>query len=139
MKPAARRRARQCALQALYSWQLSNNDIADVEYQFLAENDVKDVDALYFREILVGVATHSAYLDGLMQPFLSRRLDELGQVEKAALRISLYELSKRDDVPYKVAINEGIELAKVFGAEDSHKFVNGVLDKAAPQIRPKRK
>lgn len=139
MKPAARRRARECALQALYSWQLSNNDIADVEYQFLAENDVKDVDVLYFREILAGVANNSAYLDNLMQPHLSRRLDELGQVEKAALRISIYELSKRDDVPYKVAINEGIELAKTFGAEDSHKFVNGVLDKLAPQIRPRRK
>lgn len=139
MKPAARRRARECAVQALYSWQLSNNDIADVEYQFLAEQDVKDVDVNYFREILAGVANNSAYLDGLMQPYLTRRLDELGQVEKAALRIALYELSKRDDVPYKVAINEGIELAKVFGAEDSHKFVNGVLDKAAPQIRPNRK
>lgn len=139
MKPAARRRARECALQALYSWQISNNDISDVEYQFLAEQDVKDVDVNYFRELLAGVANNSAYLDGLMQPFLSRRLDELGEVEKAALRIALYELSKRDDVPYKVAINEGIELAKVFGAEDSHKFVNGVLDKAAPQIRPKRK
>ncbi|WP_241645386.1 transcription antitermination factor NusB [Rosenbergiella metrosideri] len=139
MKPAARRRARECALQALYSWQLSNNDIADVEYQFLAENDVKDVDVLYFREILTGVANNSDYLDKLMQPHLSRRLDELGEVEKAALRISLYELSKRDDVPYKVAINEGIELAKIFGAEDSHKFVNGVLDKVAPQIRPRRK
>lgn len=139
MKPAARRRARECALQALYSWQLSNNDIADVEYQFLAEHDVKDVDVLYFRELLAGVATNSEYLDGLMQPHLTRRLDELGQVEKAALRIALYELSKRDDVPYKVAINEGIELAKIFGAEDSHKFVNGVLDKTAPLIRPKRK
>ncbi|SEQ74849.1 NusB antitermination factor [Rosenbergiella nectarea] len=139
MKPAARRRARECALQALYSWQLSKNDIADVEYQFLAENDVKDVDVLYFREILTGVANNSDYLDKLMQPHLSRRLDELGEVEKAALRISLYELSKRDDVPYKVAINEGIELAKTFGAEDSHKFVNGVLDKVAPQIRPRRK
>jgi len=139
VKPAARRRARECALQALYSWQISNNDISDVEYQFLAEQDVKDVDVNYFREILAGVANNSAYLDGLMQPYLTRRLDELGQVEKAALRIALYELSKRDDVPYKVAINEGIELAKVFGAEDSHKFVNGVLDKAAPQIRPNRK
>lgn len=139
MKPAARRRARECALQALYSWQLSKNEIADVEYQFLAENDVKDVDVLYFREILAGVATNSAYLDSLMQPHLSRRLDELGQVEKAALRIAIYELSKRDDVPYKVAINEGIELAKTFGAEDSHKFVNGVLDKLAPNIRPRRK
>jgi N utilization substance protein B len=116
VKPAARRRARECAVQALYSWQLSNNDIADVEYQFLAEQDVKDVDITYFRELLTGVATNSAYLDGLMKPYLSRQLEELGQVEKAILRISLYELSKRSDVPYKVAINEGIELAKVFGA-----------------------
>ena len=137
MKPAARRRARECAVQALYSWQLSHNDIADVEYQFLA--DVKDVDVLYFRELLSGVATNSAYLDGLMKPYLSRQLEELGQVEKAVLRIALFELSKRDDVPYKVAINEAIELAKTFGAEDSHKFVNGVLDKAAPVIRPHKK
>jgi len=113
---------------------LSHNDIADVEYQFLAEQDVKDVDVLYFRELLSGVATNSAYLDGLMKPYLSRQLEELGQVEKAVL-----ELSKRDDVPYKVAINEAIELAKTFGAEDSHKFVNGVLDKAAPVIRPRKK
>ncbi len=95
--------------------------------------------ALYFRELLSGVATNSAYLDGLMKPYLSRQLEELGQVEKAVLRIALFELSKRDDVPYKVAINEAIELAKTFGAEDSHKFVNGVLDKAAPVIRPHKK
>ena len=139
MKPAARRRARECAVQALYSWQLSQNDIADVDYQFLADQDVKDVDITYFRELLTGVATNSAYLDGLMKPYLSRQLDELGQVEKAVLRVALYELAKRDDVPYKVAINEGIELAKTFGAEDSHKFVNGVLDKAAPHIRPRKK
>ncbi|MEM5588662.1 transcription antitermination factor NusB [Enterobacter hormaechei] len=139
MKPAARRRARECAVRALYSWQLSQNDIADVEYQFLSEQDVKDVDVLYFRELLSGVATNSAYLDGLMKPYLSRLLEELGQVEKAVLRIALFELSKRDDVPYKVAINEAIELAKTFGAEDSHKFVNGVLDKAAPAIRPHKK
>ena len=139
MKPAARRRARECAVQALYSWQLSKNDISDVEYQFLAEQDVTDVDVKYFRELLTGVATNSGYLDGLMKPYLSRQLEELGQVEKAVLRISLFELSKRDDVPYKVAINEGIELAKTFGAEDSHKFVNGVLDKVAPVIRPRKK
>lgn len=139
MKPAARRRARECAVQALYSWQLSRNDIADVEYQFLSEQDVKGVDIAYFREILAGVATHSDYLDGLMKPYLSRQLEELGPVERAILRLSLYELSKRADVPYRVAINEGIELAKVFGAEDSHKFVNGVLDKTGPQIRPNKK
>ena len=75
MKPAARRRARECAVRAL---QLSQNDIADVEYQFLSEQDVKDVDVLYFRELLSGVATNSAYLDGLMKPYLSRLLEELG-------------------------------------------------------------
>ncbi|ACR68270.1 N utilization substance protein B [Edwardsiella ictaluri] len=139
MKPAARRRARECAVQALYSWQISKNDIADVEYQFLSEQDVKDVDVNYFRELLSGVASNAEYLDGLMAPVLSRQLDELGQVERAILRVSIYELSKRQDVPYKVAINEGIELAKIFGAEDSHKFVNGVLDKVAPQVRPNRK
>ena len=139
MKPAARRRARECAVQALYSWQLSKNDIADVELEFLTEQDVKDVDIAYFRELLAGVANSAEKLDALMAPYLSRQLDELGQVERAILRLALFELSKRQDVPYKVAINEAIELAKTFGAEDSHKFVNGVLDKAAPAIRPRKK
>ncbi|CAI0810186.1 transcription antitermination factor NusB [Serratia proteamaculans] len=138
MKPAARRRARECAVQALYSWQLSKNDIADVEHQFLSEQDVKDVDIVYFRELLSGVAVNAGLLDSLMAPVLSRQLEELGQVERAVLRIALYELKMREDVPYKVAINEAIELAKTFGAEDSHKFVNGVLDKVAPSIRKKK-
>ncbi|WP_442801687.1 transcription antitermination factor NusB [Serratia rubidaea] len=138
MKPAARRRARECAVQALYSWQLSKNDVADVELQFLTEQDVKDVDVAYFRELLSGVAMNAGALDALMTPYLSRQLEDLGQVEKAILRVALFELKMREDVPYKVAINEAIELAKVFGAEDSHKFVNGVLDKAAPHIRKKK-
>ncbi|EKN3971540.1 transcription antitermination factor NusB [Yersinia enterocolitica] len=138
MKPAARRRARECAVQALYSWQLSKNDIADVELQFLSEQDVKDVDIAYFRELLSGVAVNAASLDALMAPVLSRQLEELGPVERAVLRIALFELSKRDDVPYKVAINEAIELAKTFGAADSHKFVNGVLDKVAPTVRKRK-
>jgi N utilization substance protein B len=138
VKPAARRRARECAVQALYSWQLSKNDIADVEHQFLSEQDVKDVDIVYFRELLSGVAVNAGLLDSLMAPVLSRQLEELGQVERAVLRIALYELKMREDVPYKVAINEAIELAKTFGAEDSHKFVNGVLDKVAPSIRKKK-
>jgi N utilization substance protein B len=138
VKPAARRRARECAVQALYSWQLSKNDIADVEHQFLSEQDVKDVDIVYFRELLSGVAVNAGLLDNLMAPVLSRQLEELGQVERAVLRIALYELKMREDVPYKVAINEAIELAKTFGAEDSHKFVNGVLDKVAPSIRKKK-
>ena len=137
MKPAARRRARECAVQAIYSWQLSGNDIADVELEFLSEQDTQGVDIAYFRELLVGVAINAARLDKAMEPYLSRQLEELGQVEKAILRLAMFELSFREDVPYKVAINEAIELAKVFGADDSHKFVNGVLDKAAPTVRKK--
>lgn len=137
-KPAARRRARECAVQALYSWQLSHNEIADIEVKFLAEQNMTDVDINYFRELYYGTANNYHTLDQLMIPYLSRKLEELGHVELAVLRIALYELSKRLDVPYKVAINEAIELAKTFGAEDSHKFINGVLDKTASKIRTNR-
>jgi transcription antitermination protein NusB len=131
-----RRRARECAVQAIYSWQVSRNNLADVETSFIAEQDMKGVDAKYFRELLNGVAKNTAELDDKMAPYLTERsVEELGQVELAILRIALYELMKRHDVPYKVVINEAIDLTKTFGAEDSHKFVNGVLDKIAPTIR----
>ncbi|HGJ5883718.1 MULTISPECIES: transcription antitermination factor NusB [unclassified Arsenophonus] len=137
MKPAARHRARECAVQAIYSWQLSGNSIADVEVEFLSEQDMSDVDVTYFRELLNGVSTHVLELDKKMAPYLSRQLGELGQVEKAVLRLAMFELCYRDDVPYKVAINEAIELAKVFGAEESHKFINGALDKVVATVRKK--
>ncbi|VFP82940.1 transcription antitermination factor NusB [Candidatus Erwinia haradaeae] len=139
MNPAARRRARECAVQALYAWQISKNNIIDIEHQFLAEQDIDNMDISYFREIISGIVTDGIYLDKLMQPYIARHMNDLGQVEKAILRIALFELNTRSDIPYKVAINEGIELAKVFGSEDSHKFINGVLDKAALEIRPNRK
>ncbi|MDF7667052.1 transcription antitermination factor NusB [Orbaceae bacterium ESL0727] len=131
-----RRRARECAVQALYSWQLSKNDLSDIETSFMAEQDMKGVDTKYFRELLNGVAKNTQELDTKMKPYLTERsVEELGQVELAVLRIAIYELMKREDVPFKVVINEAIELTKTFGAEDSHKFVNGVLDKVAPTIR----
>ncbi|MXP67586.1 transcription antitermination factor NusB [Pantoea sp. Aalb] len=139
MNPVFRRRARECAVQALYSWQLSNNNIFDVECQFIKEQNIKNVDIRYFRELLLGVVNNSIYLDYLIKPYLSRTLESLDPIEKVILRIAVYELSKRYDIPYKVAINESIELAKIFGAEESHKFINGVLDKLAPNIRPYRK
>lgn len=137
MKPSARRRARECAVQAIYSWQISHNDILDIEASFIAEQDMDGVDMSYFRELISGVVVNSNELDSMITPYISRSLLELGEIEHAILRISTYELAKRHDVPYKVVINEGIELAKVFGADDSHKFVNGVLDKVAPTLRKK--
>ncbi|VFP81851.1 transcription antitermination factor NusB [Candidatus Erwinia haradaeae] len=135
MNPSSRRRARECAVQALYAWQVSNNNMSEIEYQVLEEQNIKDIDIIYFRELINGIVMYNAQLDRLIKPHLSRDLDDLGLVEKAILRIALFELHKRSDVPYKVAINEGIELAKVFGAQDSHKFINGVLDKVSLQIR----
>lgn len=129
MKPSERRKARRLAVQAIYSWQLSGNNIADVEHEFLTEQSLDGVDVAYFRELFAGVATKKAQLDELVIPYLDRPIDEVSPVEKAIVRLASYELTFRKDVPFKVAINEAIELAKAFGADDSHKFVNGLLDK----------
>lgn len=97
---------------------------------------MRGVDTKYFRDLIYGVVKNYGELDTLMTPYLTARLvDELGQIEKAVLRIALFELTKREDIPFKVVINEAIELTKEFGAEESYKFVNGVLDKIAPIIR----
>ena len=107
----------------------------DIEAQFLANNDFAKADRGYFHDLLHGVPGQVKELDELLTPFLDRRVEELSQVEKAILRIGAFELKERQDVPYRVVINEGIELAKVFGAEESFKYVNGVLDKLARKLR----
>ncbi|WP_394129574.1 transcription antitermination factor NusB [Shewanella maritima] len=129
MKPSERRKARRLAVQAIYSWQLSQNNVADVEHEFLTEQKTDGVDIAYFRELLAGVASKTDQIDALIKPHLDRDFDDVSPVEKAIVRLAAYELTFRKDVPFKVAINEGIELAKAFGADDSHKFVNGLLDK----------
>jgi len=126
-----RRRAREFAVQLIYSWQISNTHIQILKLQFLEDYKTKDIDILYFKELINGIEKDYKYLDQLIKPHLSRSFETLGQIEKAILRISFYELSKRYDIPYKVVINEAIELAKFFGADKSHKFINGVLDKFA--------
>ena len=138
MKPAARRKARKLAVQAVYSWQLSQNTFNEIEAQFLTDNDTSKVDVYYFLELLRGVGAFYKSLDEAIAPYLDRPISELDPVELAVLRIAAYELRERYDVPYKVAINEAIELAKSFGADDSHRFVNGVLDKAVDALRPAR-
>ena len=150
VKPAARRNARQFALQAIYTWQIAKGNVADIEAQFLAADKSEEedehqktepllrdpeTDVAYFRILFSGVALSHQELDSKMRPYLSRPLQDLDDMEHALLRLAMYELIKCDDVPYKVVINEAIELAKRFGAEDSHKFVNGVLDKAYPRLR----
>lgn len=135
MKPSERRKARRLALQAIYSWQMSDNAVADVELEFLTNHDIKGVDVEYFRTLLVGVTQTSYELDDIYRPYLNRGVAEVDQIDRAILRLATYELKALQDTPYKVIINEAIELAKAFAADDSHKFVNGVLDKTLAHLR----
>ncbi len=134
-KIAKRRQARILAMQALYQWHMAGQSLNEIEAQFQVDNDFSQVDSAYFHELLHGVAHEKTEIDQAITPLLDRPLAELDPVELAILRLSTYELLKRVDVPYRVVINEGIELAKIFGATDGHKFVNGVLDKLAPRLR----
>ncbi|CAL4324750.1 Transcription antitermination protein NusB [Buchnera aphidicola (Neophyllaphis podocarpi)] len=138
MKKSYRRQAREFALQAIYSWQISKNNIKNIEIEFIIEKKIKNADIVYFRCLIFGVTSKYYKIDKIMQDYLSRKLKEIDQIEKAVLRIAFYELLYRIDIPYKVLINEAIELTKKFGANASHKFINGVLDKAAYKIRIKK-
>lgn len=135
MKPSARRKAREFAVQAVYSWQMTQNPVEQIELSIATSNDMSKVDMGYFQELLRSVVNDTQALDTAIKPYLGRLPEELDVVEKAILRIASYELTARLDVPYKVVINEAIELAKSFGAEESHKFINGVLDKAIKTLR----
>ena len=134
MKVSPRRRARECAVQALYSWYISQNSIEQVELAFVTDQEMTGVDMPYFRKLLRGTVEQVEAIDEALRPFLDRDEAELDPIERTILRISTYELKYELDVPYKVAINEAIEVAKVFGSDDSHKYVNGVLDKLAPAL-----
>jgi N utilization substance protein B len=135
MNPSARRQARHYALQALYQANMAGGTASDIENQFVANQIKKKVDLDYFKELLHAGLEKQKELDLLMKPFLKRPLDELDPIELSILRLSLYELAYRLDVPYRVVINEALELTKKFGSVEGYKFVNGVLDQAARKIR----
>lgn len=137
MKPvaAARSKARRFTLQALYQMQLTGDSASTVEQQFLSDHEMKRVDTTYFHEVLTGIAARQDDLLETITPYLDRDLSEIDPVEKAVLLIGAYELKERIDIPYKVVINESIELAKQFGATDSYKYVNSILDQLAKLYR----
>ncbi|MHC9509683.1 transcription antitermination factor NusB [Kangiella sp. M94] len=135
-KPATRRRAREYAMQAIYQWQMSDNPLNEIEAQYLTTMNPKKVDVVYFQELFSGVLTSLDEIDAALTPALEREIEGIDPIERAIIRLSAFELQKRIDVPKKVVINEGIELAKTFGATDGHKFVNGVLDKISKTLRP---
>lgn len=130
-----RTKSRQFAVQALYSWLLSGQNVSDIEVHFISEHDMGDADVTYFQEIIHYVAAHKMALIDQMEEFLSRSFNSVDPVEQAILLSGVFELQERADIPYRVAINEAVECAKVFGAEDGHKFINGIMDKVAIKLR----
>jgi N utilization substance protein B len=134
-KAGDRRRARALAMQGLYQRHFSKSSITDIESEFIVDNDMTKVDTAYFRDLLRGVHREQAELDRLLEPFLDRPIHEVDAIELAIVRLGTYELKYRLDVPYKVVINEGIEMAKKFGGTEGHKFVNSLLDKLSHRLR----
>jgi len=131
----ARTNARKAAVQALYQWQMAGQNLAEIERQFLEEERLKDAQKSYFVELFYGVPKNLDEIDQVLSEFVDRPVDTIDPVERAILRIGAYELLYRLNMPYKVVLNEGINLAKDFGADGSHKYVNGILDKVAQQKR----
>ena len=131
----ARSRARRRAAQALYAWQIGGNPMRDVIEEFRHEQDMEIADLDYFEDLQRGVEKHCAELDAGLAPWLDRDMAQVDPIERAILRLAAYELRHRPDVPYRVVLNEAVEVAKRFGAEHGHTYVNGVLDKAAREWR----
>ncbi|MBB3059835.1 transcription antitermination factor NusB [Microbulbifer rhizosphaerae] len=132
---SARRKARHYAMQALYQWQMAGASLNTIEAEFRTDNDMSKTDVDYFHDLLHGVAKELDEVEGAFEPHLDRAIDGLDPVSRALLRMSSYELKNRIDVPYKVVINEAVALAKKFGPTDSYKFINGILDKTAADLR----
>jgi transcription antitermination protein NusB len=131
-----RRRSRELALQGLYEWLLSGAEAATIDAHMREHEGFEKCDSAHFDALLHGCIAEAADLDAVLARHVDRKTTELSPVEHGVLLIGVYELKHCIDIPYKVAINEGVELAKAFGGTDGHKYVNGVLDKAAGDLRP---
>ena len=132
----SRRHARERALQALYQWDVSTAQSSDVRTQFIDEQDMSRVDVEYFTQLFNGVSHDPQTVDEAMKGSLDRDIEALDPIERAVLRIATYELTQCLDIPARVVINEGIEITKRFGADKGHRYINGVLDKLAAEVRP---
>jgi len=131
-----RSRSRSLAIQALYQWQMAGQDVGAIIDHFMVEQDARKFDTDYFAELVRGVPARLTELDAALAPCVDRALESVDPVERAILRLGTYELIEHPEIPYRVVINEAVELAKTFGAEKGHRYVNGVLDKAARDLRP---
>ncbi len=131
----SRTNARKVTVQALYQWQMTGQSLSEIERQFEEQERLKGVQKSYFKELFHGVPQFLESIDQLLAEFVDRPVDVIDPVERAILRMGVYELLHRPDMPYRVVLNESINLAKCFGADGSHKYINGILDKVAQQKR----
>lgn len=131
----AKKRARKLALQALYQWELAEAPLHDIEAQFRVINNMEKVDVTYFCRLLHGIPEHQDSIEEGIKPFLDRDIASLNPIELTVLRIGAYELLYCPEVPYKVVLDESISLTKEFGSQDGHRYVNGVLNNLARQVR----
>lgn len=132
---STRRRSREFALQGLYQWQIAGKDPVMIAAELAESQEFTKSDMGYFRTLLNGAIDHAPELEAQMAPFLDRRVNELSPIERGILLLGGYELMRELEVPYRVVINEAVELAKIYGGTDGYKYVNGVLDKLAPRLR----
>ena len=131
----ARTLARRSAMQAIYQWQLTRYDLSEIERQFVEEHGLGNADVAYFKELLHEVPQRLDVIDAALGEFVDRAIASIDPVERAVLRIGVYELLFRPDLPYRVVLNEAINLAKDFGAAHGHKYINGILDRVAHKAR----
>ena len=131
----ARRLARRKALQAIYQWDMADHDVSEVIRQFESFQDMEKADTEYFHSLVRGVCLDVDRLDAHIATHMPRNIDEVDPIERSALRLACCEFLDHLEVPYRVVINEAIDLTKMFGAEQGHKFVNGVLDQLARELR----
>ena len=131
----ARGKSRRLAMQAIYQWQMTGDSITGIKQQFFEENNATTIDVDYFSEQVSGVAANLSELDALLEKYMSRTIESVDPVERAILRLASYEFINRLDVPYRVVLNEAVNITKEFCSEKSHAFVNAVLDKVAKEIR----
>jgi N utilization substance protein B len=131
----ARSLARKLAMQALYQWQMTQQSAAEIKQQYLESEDSAGVDEDHFVELVTQAIARNAEITGALKPFVDRPLEQLDPVEAAILMVGIYELQQRPDIPFRVVINEGVDLCKRFGATDAHKYINAVLDRAARELR----
>ena len=131
----ARGKSRRLAMQAVYQWQMTGDNITDIKQQFFDENNASKFDAEFFSELVSGVASSISDLDTLLEKYMARSAESVDPVERSILRIAAYEFINRFDVPYRVVLNEAVNISKEFCAENSHTFINAVLDKVAREVR----